>query len=175
MTIDVEFLLAGHPLLFLGWKCSVEGFHGSDVLAAIGGGRLALHQLTQQRGALHLRNAQTGGLSALRVLCADGGGIDDKIRTMDVLGVVTDVYLNALIVQRTGHIGACGVGAGDGQPGLFEHAGVAAHPGEQGDELLKLCVLFQTAVVVGYGLTPHQLCQSVHGGKQNGYAQSKPT
>ena len=38
MTIDVEFLLAGHPFLFLGWKCVVEGFHSGGVLAAIGGG-----------------------------------------------------------------------------------------------------------------------------------------
>ena len=40
MAIDVEFLLARHPFLFLGWESGVEGFHSGGVLAAIGGGKL---------------------------------------------------------------------------------------------------------------------------------------
>ena len=95
--------------------------------ADVDGVVVALHQLAQQCGALHLRNAQSRSLGALGVFCADGGGVDDKIRAVDVLSLVTDVNLDALIVQRTGHIGACGVGAGNGQSGLFEHAGKAAH------------------------------------------------
>jgi len=46
MAIDIEFLLARHPFLFLGWKCSVEGFHGGGVLAAIGGGTGNVHPLS---------------------------------------------------------------------------------------------------------------------------------
>ena len=43
MTIDVEFLLARHPLLFLWWKCRIEGFHGGNVLAAIRGSGRNIH------------------------------------------------------------------------------------------------------------------------------------
>ena len=46
MTIDVELFLARHPFLFLRWKCSIEGFHGGGVLAAIGGGRRDIHPLS---------------------------------------------------------------------------------------------------------------------------------
>ena len=46
MTIDVEFLLARHPFLFLWRESSVEGFHSGGVLAAIGGGRRDIHPLS---------------------------------------------------------------------------------------------------------------------------------
>jgi len=45
MTIDIELLLAWHPLFFLGWKRGVEDFHGGDVLTAIGGSRRDMHPL----------------------------------------------------------------------------------------------------------------------------------
>lgn len=43
MTIDVEFLLARHPLLFLCWKSGVECFDCIDILTAIGGGTGDIH------------------------------------------------------------------------------------------------------------------------------------
>ena len=36
MTIDIEFLLAWHPLLFFWWKSGVKGFNCGGVLTAIG-------------------------------------------------------------------------------------------------------------------------------------------
>ena len=45
MTIDIEFLLARHPLLFFGWECRVKGFDSGNVLAVVGGGRRNIHPL----------------------------------------------------------------------------------------------------------------------------------
>ena len=45
MTIDIELLLARHPLLFFGWECRVECFDSSGVLTAIGGGGRNVHPL----------------------------------------------------------------------------------------------------------------------------------
>ena len=38
MAIDMELLLARHPLLFLGWKCGIESLDSGGVFAAVGGG-----------------------------------------------------------------------------------------------------------------------------------------
>ena len=53
MTIDVEFLLAGHPLLFLGRKCGVEGVNCDNVLTAIGGSGGYIHPFLAVQ---HVRN-----------------------------------------------------------------------------------------------------------------------
>ena len=45
MTIDIEFLLAWHPLLFLGWKGGVECLNCGGIVAAIGGGTGDVHPL----------------------------------------------------------------------------------------------------------------------------------
>ena len=45
MTIDIELLLAWHPLLFLGWESRVECFDRRDVLTAVGGGGRNVHPL----------------------------------------------------------------------------------------------------------------------------------
>ena len=45
MTIDIELLLAGHPLLFLGRKSQIEGFNCGCILTAIGGGAGDIHPL----------------------------------------------------------------------------------------------------------------------------------
>ena len=46
MTINIEFLLARHPLLFFGWECRVKGFDSGGVLAAVGGGGRNVHPLS---------------------------------------------------------------------------------------------------------------------------------
>ena len=53
MTIDVELFLARHPFLFLRWECSLEGFHGGGVLAAIGSGTGNVHPLSAVQRAGH--------------------------------------------------------------------------------------------------------------------------
>ena len=45
MAIDIEFLLARHPLLLLGREGCVKGFHSSGVLTAVGGGGRNVHPL----------------------------------------------------------------------------------------------------------------------------------
>ena len=95
--------------------------------ADVDGVRVALHQLAQQRGALHLRDAQARGFGALGVLRADGGGVDDQVRAVNVFGAVTDVHGDALVLEHLCRIGSGGVGAGDGDAGLLQHAGQAAH------------------------------------------------
>lgn len=45
MTIDVEFLLARHPLLFLGRKSRIKCLNSSCILTAIGGSRRNKHPL----------------------------------------------------------------------------------------------------------------------------------
>ena len=46
MTIDIEFLLAWHPLLFFRWECRVERFNSGSILTAVGGGRWNVHPLS---------------------------------------------------------------------------------------------------------------------------------
>ena len=45
MAIDIELLLARHPLLFFRWECRVKGFDSGGVLTAIGGGGGNIHPL----------------------------------------------------------------------------------------------------------------------------------
>ena len=45
MPIDIELLLAGHPLLFLGRECGVKDFDSGGVLTAVGGGGGDIHPL----------------------------------------------------------------------------------------------------------------------------------
>ena len=62
MTVDVEFLLAGHPFLFLAWKCSIEGFHGGGILAAIRRGAGDVHPVFAfQRTGNQLCHQQRSG------------------------------------------------------------------------------------------------------------------
>ena len=43
MAVDIEFLLAGHPLLFFVWESCVKIFHSDGVFAAIGGSTCDIH------------------------------------------------------------------------------------------------------------------------------------
>ena len=62
MTIDIEFLLARHPLLFFWWECRVKGFDSGGVLAAVGGGGRNVHPLSAVKRARNkFRNEQGGG------------------------------------------------------------------------------------------------------------------
>ena len=62
MTIDIELLLARHPLLFFGWECGVESFDSGGVLTAIGGGGGNIHPLSAvKRAGDKLCNEQGGG------------------------------------------------------------------------------------------------------------------
>ena len=59
MTIDIEFLLAWHPLLFFRWECRVERFNSGSILTAVGGGRWNVHPLfAVKRIRYKLRNEQ---------------------------------------------------------------------------------------------------------------------
>ena len=51
MTINIEFLLARHPLLFFGWEGRVKGFDSGGVLAAVGGGGRNIHPLSAVKRA----------------------------------------------------------------------------------------------------------------------------
>ena len=95
--------------------------------ADVDGMVVALHQLAEQRRALHLRNAEPCGLGALGVVRADGGGIDDQVRAVHIFGMMADVHLDPLTFQHLCHIGSGAVGAGDGDPGLLQHPGQTAH------------------------------------------------
>ena len=53
MTIDIELLLAWHPLLLLWRKCCVKSFDGSSVLTAVGGGRWNVHPLSSVKRVRH--------------------------------------------------------------------------------------------------------------------------
>ena len=62
MTIDIEFLLARHPLLLLGKEGCVKGFHRGGVITAVGGGRWNVHPLFAVKRAPHkLCDKQAGG------------------------------------------------------------------------------------------------------------------
>ena len=43
MPVNIELLLARHPLLFFGWECRVKGFDSIGVLTAVGGGGRNVH------------------------------------------------------------------------------------------------------------------------------------
>ena len=95
--------------------------------ADVDGVAIALHQLTQQCCAFHLGNAQLGGAGAFGVIRRDGGGIDDNVRAVHILGTLTDVNMNARLLQRVGHIGTGGIRTGHANTELDEHAGKPAH------------------------------------------------
>ena len=62
MPIDVEFLLAGHPLFFLVWESYIKGFHGSCILAAIRSGAGDVHPvLAFQRAGNQFGHQQGSG------------------------------------------------------------------------------------------------------------------
>ena len=77
--------------------------------ADVDGVAIALHQLTQQRCALHLGNAQLGGAGAFGVIRRDGGRVDDDIRAVHILGTLTDENVNSGFFQCVGHIGTGGI------------------------------------------------------------------
>ena len=77
--------------------------------ADVDGVAIALHQLTQQRCALHLGNAQLGSVGAFGVIRRDGGRVDDDIRAVYVFGTLTDENVNSGFFQRVGHIGTGGI------------------------------------------------------------------
>ena len=95
--------------------------------ADVDGVAVALHQLPEQRGALHLGDAQFLGAHAFGVVFGDGGGIDDDVRAVHILRALADEHVNARLLQRVGHIGAGGIRTRDAHAELDQHAGQAAH------------------------------------------------
>ena len=60
MTIDIELLLARHPLLFFRRKCHVKGFDCGGVITAICGGGRNVHPLSTVKSTGNkLRNEQS--------------------------------------------------------------------------------------------------------------------
>ena len=53
MTIDIELLLARHPLLFFRWECRVKGFNSSGVFTAVGGGGGNIYPLSAVKCIRH--------------------------------------------------------------------------------------------------------------------------
>ena len=51
MPIDIELLLARHPLLFFGWESRVESFDSSGIFTAIGSGGRNIHPLSAVKRA----------------------------------------------------------------------------------------------------------------------------
>ena len=74
---------------------------------------VALHQLPQQRRALHLRNAQPRGFLPLRVFGRDGRRKDDQVRAAYVFGPVADFYVDAALAHRAHVIAVIIIGAGN--------------------------------------------------------------
>ena len=95
--------------------------------ADVDGVAIALHELPQQRGALHLRNPQFLGAHALGVALRDGGGIDDDIRAVHVLCALADEDMNARLLERVGRIGTGGIGTRHAHAELDQHSGQTAH------------------------------------------------
>ncbi len=46
ITVDIEFLLARHPYLFLWRKCRIECLNSGGILTAVGGSRGDVHPLS---------------------------------------------------------------------------------------------------------------------------------
>ena len=62
MAIDIEFLLAGHPFLFLGREGGIEGFHGGGIFTAIRRGTGDVHPVfTFQRPGNQFCHQQRSG------------------------------------------------------------------------------------------------------------------
>ena len=105
-----------------------RGGGGFAVRAAdVDGVAIALHELPQQRGALHLRNPQFLGAHALGVALRDGGGIDDDIRAVHVLCALADEDMDARLLERVGRIGTGGIGTRHAHTELDQHSGQTAH------------------------------------------------
>ncbi len=88
---------------------------------------IALHQLADQLAALNLGNAQPLRLTALGVVRADGGGVDDHVRAANVRCVMTDEYGNVLFFQVLGLVGFGAVRACDGTAPLLQVARQPRH------------------------------------------------
>lgn len=109
------------------------GDHGSGggfaVRAAdVDGMAIALHELPQQRCALHLGDAQLLGAHAFGVVLRDGGGIDDEIRAIHIFRALADEHVNARLLQRVGSYRS----RAESEPvtrnaELEQHAGQTAH------------------------------------------------
>lgn len=92
-----------------------------------GGLGVSLHQLPQQRGALHLRDAKAGRFLTLRVVRGDGGGIDHERRAVDVFGLMPDGYGNAAFTHGLNVIAVVVVGPGNGKTAARQQSRKAGH------------------------------------------------
>ena len=66
-------------------------------------------------------------LRVVGVVIVRGGGADDAVRALDVLRVVTDVYLDAFFDQLVGRDGRVHVRAGDGHAHAAQHEAERTH------------------------------------------------
>ena len=78
-------------------------------------------------GPLEDGDAPGAGGGDLRVVVVDGGGADDKLRPLDVLGVVANVDGDAQLPQLLHHGAVRLVAALDGKAHAVEHLRQGAH------------------------------------------------
>ena len=102
-----------------------EAHHGSGRGLAVGTGDRDGDLVVRHNGTQRIRpgndgDAPSSGLRQFRVLHGDRGGIDQQIRIAQIIGVVTDKHLGALLLQHFG----------DGAL-LHVRAGYAVAPGQQ--------------------------------------------
>ena len=104
-----------------------RGGRGLAVGAGDGDAAFQPHQLGQHLGAPHHRQALGARGHQFRIVLLDGGGDHQHVGAVDVLGLVADGDLDALVAQPL-DVGAVGhVGAGDGIAEIGQHLGDPAH------------------------------------------------
>ena len=104
-----------------------RGGGGLAVGAGDGDARFQPHQLGQHFGAPHHRQALGARGDQLGIILLDGGGHHHHVGAVDVLRLVADGDLDALVAQPLDVTALGDVGAGDGVAEINEHLGDAAH------------------------------------------------
>ena len=76
MTIDIEFLLARHPLLFLRWKSRIECLNRGGIFAAIGGSTCDIHPVFARQSTGDQLCHQQSMVTELMILCIGIADLD---------------------------------------------------------------------------------------------------
>ena len=104
-----------------------RGRGGLAVGAGDGDAALQPHQLGQHLGAAHHRNAPFARRRQFRIVALDRGGDHDDLRAVDVLRLVADRDLRAVLAQTVEIVIVGGVRALHGIAEIEQHLGDTAH------------------------------------------------
>ena len=107
--------------------CDHRGRRGLAMRAGDRDAALQPHQFGQHLGAAHHGNAPLARRHQFRIVALDRGGDDDDLGPVDILGLVADRDLCALLAQAVEIVIVGGVRALHGIAEIDQHLGDAAH------------------------------------------------